>query len=261
MFWRNNGKIVTNSDGNLLRCSECPCKLGKGIVLYINTWNRLTYTNYTDKYTGYLQQYRYNSTPDSQNTILENYQWIDTATFLSDRQNGRQRRNGYQYKGYHKKLDGELVSVGSTEYSYLYRQWNHDQTNWYFNFSVHSGLGYLEDQGTLFYGDQPLVEDYSIWTVGMTELIQMKNGSIYRTNSIKDPSFAYRFWENTSWSLANFTLNQSFVPFEQDVAPYGTQIMQYHYSFNISCATATWTNAVSQGYCKWTVEVNLRNDE
>lgn len=260
MFWRNNGKIVTNSNGNLLRCSECPCKLGKGIILYVDTWNKITYTSYTDNYTGYLQSYRYNSTPDSPNTILENYQWIDTETFLGNSENGRQRRNAYPYKGYYKKLDGEEVSVGSTDYSYLYRQWEHDQTNWYFNFSPHTGLGSIS-KASLFYGQQPIVEDYNIWTVAMNNLIQDESGSLYRTNSIKNPSFAYKYQENTTWALADFSLNQSFIPFQQDVAPYGTQIVQYYYKFNISCATAYWMTAISQGYCKWTVTVNLRNDE
>lgn len=263
MFWRNNGKIITNSDGNLLRCSECPCKLGKGIILYVDTWNKITHQNFsTEKpYTGAVEYYNQIKSPDSQYGILTyNYSWVDTETFLNNSENGYQRRQSFPSNGYIKYRDESSVTTSSSNSHYVYRQWEHDENNWYFNFSNHSGLGNISKAG-LFYGQQPIVEDYNIWTVAMSGLISNQTGSIYRTNSVKNPSFAYKYQDKTSWALENFTLNQSFVPFQQDVAPYGTQIVQYYYKFNISWQSALWANSTCQGYCKWTVTVNLRNNE
>lgn len=268
MFWRKNNKIVTNSSGNLLRCSACPCKIQQGINMYLDMWNTFQYTSYTDNFTWDLYYYRYFPYSTRNYYVYNNsYEWVDTESFMTDSKNGSQSLNTFGWQGYNIDKNGNQSNRGSSsERHYWYKAWEHDQNYWYFNFSIHSGLGYFEDEGRLFYGNQPIVADYSIWTVAMSETIDTAGGTIYRTNSIKNPSFAYRFddfWRQTDWSLVDFQLKQSFIPFQLDVAPYGVQTMQYSYKFNIwtTGGDEVWKSAVHQGYCKWTVEVNLTGQD
>jgi len=90
MFWRKDNKLITNSNGNLIRCSECPCKIKQGINMYLDMWNSFEYTSYdTEKFTWDTYYYRYFPYTTRAYSIYDIPQWVDTETFMASYQNGR----------------------------------------------------------------------------------------------------------------------------------------------------------------------------
>lgn len=263
MFWRKDGVLVS-ADGKLIRCDSCPCSsLEKGIYVFVDLKEKFTYTQYKSNFSWDIEQYRETAYPVSA-IYSRNFTWVDTADFLNQSENGSSSGSlTYYYTGYDKSKAGDIETRSSQVYLNTYKTWQHDDNNWYFNFAPNNFLSYITSSET-FYGDEAeMVRDLNIWRPAFFTIFFSQSMSGYRTKNLLDSSFAYRyydFYRATDWSVENFTINQKFIPFQLNVAPYGTQIIQYSWKINVwtTGTNEAWSKAIYEGSCKETVNVNLR---